>query len=445
MTVASKLDDLISPLTGGDLPVHLIAWDGSSAGPVDAPVLRLRSADALRRLLWHPGELGAAQAYVMGEIDVDGDLGQGLRRVRQILAERGVRSLRPSPTVLAQGAKLARELGLLGRPLAPPQTQAQLGGRLHSLRRDSSAISFHYDLSNEFYEAILDERMAYSSAYVTDPSVDLNAGLESPAYTLEDGQRDKLDLICHKLGLDHREGMRLVDIGCGWGSLSLHAAGEYGARVLAVTISREQQEFVQARATEQGVSDLVEVRLQDYREISDAPFDAVVSIEMGEHVGDVNYPTYARALYRLAAPGAMVLIQAMSRPGRHPGGGPFIESFIAPDMSMRPLGQTVSLLERAGLEVRDVHAMREHYVWTVRAWEKRFYAKRKQLVALVGEEVCRVWELYLAGGALTFEQGRMGVDQILMVRPLADGNSGLPPARPASWSTASPAPREGDR
>ena len=412
MTVASKLDDLISPLTGGDLPVHLIAWDGSSAGPVDAPVVRLRSADALRRLLWHPGELGAAQAYVMGEIDVDGDLGQGLRRVRQILVERGVHSLRPSPSVLGQGAKLARELGVLGRPLAPPKTQAQLGGRLHSLRRDSSAISFHYDLSNEFYEAILDERMAYSSAYVTDPSVDLYAGLESAAYTLEDGQRDKLDLICHKLGLDQREGMRLVDIGCGWGSLSLHAAGEYGARVLAVTISREQQEFVQARAVEQGVSDLVEVRLQDYREIADAPFDAVVSIEMGEHVGDVNYPTYARTLHRLAAPGAMVLIQAMSRPGKHPGGGPFIESFIAPDMSMRPLGQTVSLLERGGLEVRDVHAMREHYVWTVRAWEKRFYAKREQLVALVGEEVCRVWELYLAGGALTFEQGRMGVDQI---------------------------------
>ncbi|MGB5953190.1 MAG: cyclopropane-fatty-acyl-phospholipid synthase family protein, partial [Ornithinimicrobium sp.] len=264
--------------------------------------------------------------------------------------------------------------------------------------------------------------------------VDLSAGLESSSYTLEDGQRDKLDLICRKVGLDQAPGMRLVDIGCGWGSLTLHAAREYGARVLAVTISREQQAFVQARADEQGVSDLVEVRLQDYREIRDSPFDAVVSIEMGEHVGDVNYPTYAKALHRLAAPGARVLIQAMSRPGSNPGGGPFIESFIAPDMSMRPLGQTISLLERGGLEVCDVHAMREHYVWTVRAWEKRFYAKRDALVSLVGEEVCRVWELYLAGGALTFEQGRMGVDQILMVRRLPDGGSGLPSERPASWS-----------
>ncbi|MGB3684339.1 MAG: cyclopropane-fatty-acyl-phospholipid synthase family protein [Ornithinimicrobium sp.] len=436
MTVASLLEDLIAPLTGGSLPVHLIAWDGSSAGPVDAPLVRLRSADALRRLLWHPGELGAAQAYVTGELDVDGDLGEALRTVRATLAERGVRSLRPTPAMLAKGTRLAREFGILGRPLPPPRTQAQMGGRLHSLRRDSSAISFHYDLSNDFYEAILDQQMAYSSAYVTDPDVDINAGLESSSYTLEDGQRDKLDLICRKVGLDRATGMRLIDIGCGWGSLTLHAAREYGASVLAVTISSEQQQFVQARAAEQGVSDHVEVRLQDYREIRDAPFDAVVSIEMGEHVGDVNYPTYAKTLHRLAAPGARVLIQAMSRPGSNPGGGPFIESFIAPDMSMRPLGQTISLLERGGLEVRDVHPMREHYVWTIRAWEKRFYAKRQALVSLVGEEVCRVWELYLAGGALTFEQGRMGVDQILMVRRMPGGDAGLPSERPATWSVA---------
>lgn len=438
MTVAATLAAAISPLTGGSLPVRLIAWDGSSAGPPDAPVVRLNSADALRRLLWHPGELGAAQAYITGELDVDGDLGDALRTVRATLAKRGVRSLRPSPVVLARGVKAARDLGVVGRPLNPPVTQARLGGRLHSLRRDSSAISFHYDLSNEFYAAILDDQMTYSTAYVTDPEVDLNAGQESSAYTLEDGQHDKLDLICRKVGLDERGGMRLVDIGCGWGSLTLHAARKYGAKVVAVTIAKEQQTFVQARAIEQGVADLVDVRLQDYREVSDPPFDAVVSIEMGEHVGDINYPTYAKALHRLAAPGARVLIQAMSRPGTNPGGGPFIESFIAPDMSMRPLGQTIALLERGGLEVRDVHAMREHYVWTIRAWEKRFHAAREHLVELVGEEVCRVWDVYLAGSALTFEQGRMGVDQILMVRALAGGSSGLPHQRPATWSGGKP-------
>jgi len=438
VSVAAQLSELTTPLTGGELPVRLVAWDGSTAGPADAPTVRLRSPDALRRLLWHPGELGAAQAYVTGEADIDGELGPALAEIRRRLAERGVRSLRPSPALVAQAFRVARGLGVLGRRPAPPKTQARLAGRLHSQRRDSSAISFHYDLSNAFYEAILDEQMNYSCAYVTDPAVTLSAGRESPAYTLEDAQRDKLDLIARKVGLDERTGLRVVDIGCGWGAFSLHAAREYGAHVLAVTISAEQQHYVETRAAEQGVSERVEVRLQDYREIDDDPFDAVVSIEMGEHVGDVNYPTYAKTLHRLAAPGSRVLIQAMSRPGSNPGGGPFIESFIAPDMSMRPVGQTISLLERAGLEVRDVHALREHYVWTVRAWERRFHARRAELVDLVGEEVCRVWQLYLAAAALTFEQGRMGVDEILMVRRLRGGSSGLANARPPAWSVAGP-------
>ncbi len=434
VTVARTLADLIEPLTGGELPVHLVAWDGSTAGPTDAPTVRLNSPDALRRLLWHPGELGAAQAYVTGELDVDGDIGDALRHLRAVLAGRGIRGLRPTPSLVAQVVRAARSLGVLGGPPPAPASQARLTGRLHSLRRDRSAISHHYDLSNDFYEQILDESMAYSCAYVTDPGADLQRGRESAAYTLEDAQRGKLDLVCRKVGLDARPGMRLVDVGCGWGSLSLHAAREYGAQVVAVTISAEQQVFVQARAVEQGVGDLVQVRLQDYREVVDGPFDAVASIEMGEHVGDRNYGTYAATLHRLAAPGARVLVQQMSRPGRHPGGGPFIESFIAPDMSMRPVGATVALLERGGLEVRDVHALREHYAWTVRSWEQRFRERRDALVELVGEEVCRVWELYLAGGALTFEQGRMGVDQILMVRPHADGSTGLAQRRPATWS-----------
>ena len=436
MTVASTLADLISPLTGGALPCHLTAWDDSSAGPDDAPHVWITSPEAVRRLLWHPGELGAAQAYVTGEVQVEGDLGDALREVRHRLEAAGVTSLRPSPALLARGARAAKDLGVLGAPPEPPATQARLRGRLHTLGRDRSAISHHYDLSNDFYEAILDEQMAYSCAYVTDDSVDLVRDGERPAYTLEDAQRDKLDLVCRKVGLDARPGMRLVDVGCGWGSLSLHAAREHDAQVLGVTISAEQQAFINKRAAEQGIADRVEIRLQDYREVPEAGFDAVASIEMGEHVGDGNYPAYAAALHRLAAPGARVLVQQMSRPGKHPGGGPFIESFIAPDMSMRPLGQTVALLEKAGLEVRDVQALREHYVWTVRAWEQRFRARREHLVALVGEEVCRVWELYLAGGALTFEQGRMGVDQILLVRRPDDGVSRLSNARPVAWSTA---------
>lgn len=420
VAVAPRLDTLLTPLAGGPLPVHLIAWDGSTAGadPATAPTVRITSPQALRRLLWSPGELGAAQAFVTGEVVVDGDLGEALTQVRDELLRRA-----PQPSA-AERAKavagvglLAKDLGLLGARPAPPASQAVVTGRLHSLGRDRAAISHHYDLSNDFYELILDEQMAYSCAYVTAEGADLVHGREDAAYTLEQAQFDKLDLVCRKLGLHTRPDQRFVDVGCGWGSLTLHAAREHGARVTAVTISREQQALVQARAQEQGVADRVDVRLQDYREVPESGFDAVASLEMGEHVGDKNYATYAATLHRLAGPGAHVLVQQMSRPGKNPGGGPFIESFIAPDMSMRPVGATIQLLERAGLELRGVQALREHYAWTIRSWEERLRQRRAEVVEMVGEEVTRVWELYLAGGAWTFAAGRMGVDQLLLRRP----------------------------
>ncbi len=428
--VADRIAALIEPLAGGELPVHLTAWDGSTAGPRDAPHVRLASPDALRRLLWHPGELGAAQAYVTGELDVEGDLVEGLSQVRAALAQRGVTGGRPPARTFVEATKLARELGALGAPLPAPKTQIAVRGRLHSVRRDRDVIHNHYDLSNEFYSLILDDQMAYSSGYVT--GSDLN-GEESEAYTLEDAQRDKLDMVCRKAGLDARPGMRFLDIGCGWGSLSLHAASAFDAQVTGVTISKEQKAFIDARIAERGLGDKVEIRLQDYREIDDPPFDAVASLEMGEHVGERNYATYAATLARCASGDAQIVIQQMSRHDGHPGGGPFIEAFIAPDMTMRPVGQTVAFLERAGLEVRDVHAMREHYVWTVRAWLRRFEASKDQLTNLVGEEVVRVWELYLAGGLLAFQDGRMGVDQITAVCRRS-GMSSLPAVRPASWS-----------
>jgi cyclopropane-fatty-acyl-phospholipid synthase len=200
--------------------------------------------------------------------------------------------------------------------------------------------------------------------------------------------------------------------------------------VVGVTISREQQAFVERRVAERGLQDRVEIRLQDYRDVPDGPFDTVSSIEMGEHVGERNYPVFAGTIHRLLRPGGRALVQQMSRTTR-PGGGPFIEAFIAPDMHMRPVGETVNLFERAGLEVRDVHGLREHYVRTVAAWYATFDRNQDRVVELVGEEVARVWRLYLVGGALAFEEGRMGVDQILAVKPGADGRSGLPWTRPA--------------
>ena len=408
--IATAIADALAPVLRGPLPVGVHAWDGSRGGPEEGPVLVLRSPQALRRLLWSPGELGAAQAYVTGELDVDGDVGEALDIARAALAERGVTGLgvgplaRTAPRLLA----LARELGVLGGPLEPPASQARLRGRLHSLGRDRSAISHHYDLSNAFYELLLDPHMAYSSGWWSgDPS--------QTSQSLESAQAAKLDLVCRKIGL--HEGARFLDVGCGWGSLSLYAAEHFGATVTGVTIAKEQKAFIDARIRERGLQDRVEIRLQDYRDVRDGPYDAVASLEMGEHVGQGNYPTYVSVLHEAVKPGGYVLIQQMSRRGRHPGGGPFIESFIAPDMHMRPVGETVELIESGGLEVRDVHAMREHYVWTVDAWLETFEKNWAAVVDLVGEEVARVWRLYLVGGGQAFRDGRMGVDQILSRRP----------------------------
>ena len=410
--VAPALAEALRPFVGGDLPVRLKAWDGSVAGPLEAPLVELRSPDALRRLLWHPGELGAAQAYVTGELDVPGDLDQALTYAFAVAKERGLSGKRPSPSAMITAVRTALDLGegrlgLLGRPPAPPASQARIRGRLHSKLRDIRSISHHYDLSNEFYSLILDPSMAYSCGYHT--------SAEQP---LEDAQFAKLSMICRKLGL--KPGMRLLDVGCGWGSLSLHAAEHFGAQVTGVTIAAEQKKFIDARIAERGLQDRVTIKLLDYRDAVPAPgeeYDAVSSIEMGEHVGQGNYPTYAKVLHDSVRPGGRVLVQQMSRTGKWPGGGPFIESFIAPDMYMRPVGETVGFLEKGGLEVRDVHALREHYVLTVQGWIERFESNLERLTELVGEEVVRVWRLYLVGGGMAFRDGRMGVDQILMVRP----------------------------
>lgn len=410
--LAATIAEVLRPVVGGDLPVRLLVWDGSEAGPAGAPVVRLNSPDAVRRLLWAPGELGAAQAYVTGELDVEGDLNSALAHLWKVVRDRGLSGIRPTPALLAGVARIAKAAGALGAPPEPPASQARVKGRLHSLLRDRAAISHHYDLSNDFYQLILDPQMAYSSGYWTNQL----QGSQSPEdYGLEDAQRDKLDLVCRKVGL--RPGMRLLDVGCGWGSLSLHAAQYYGVDVVGVTLSVEQKAFIDARIKERGLEGRVEIRVQDYREIPDGPFDAVASIEMGEHVGQRNYPVYAAALFQNVVPGGKVLVQQMSRHGKHPGGGPFIESFIAPDMHMRPVGETLGFLEGAGLEVEGVQAMRRDYVRTLEAWYARFQANHDAAVEMMGEEIVRVWQLYLVGALRSFAEGRMGVDQILCSRP----------------------------
>ncbi|MYS16256.1 cyclopropane-fatty-acyl-phospholipid synthase family protein, partial [Streptomyces sp. SID4982] len=302
-------------------------------------------------------------------------------------------------------------------------TQARLRGGRHTKARDRAAISHHYDLSNDFYRLLLDETMAYSCGYWTAEAGENN----DPA----DAQRAKLELICRKLGLT--PGARLLDIGCGWGSLTLYAAEQHKAQVTAVTLAREQAAYVREQVRERGLEEQVEVVCQDYRDITGSAYDAVATVEMGEHVGDAEYPAFAASLHRMVRPGGRVMVQQMSRGATAPGGGAFIEAYIAPDMHMRPLGDTVALLEAAGLEVRSTESMREHYVRTVAAWYETLERRWDDFVALVGEETARVWRLYLVGGALAFEEGRMGVDQILSVRPSGAGASGLDLSEAADW------------
>jgi len=401
--LAPRLAALAEQMTGRPLPVGLRAYDGSEAGPSGPPLLEIASPVALRRMLWNPGELGIADAYVSGDLQVHGDLLSLLRLLHDgaggAAPDRRVRSL---ATALAGAARLALASRALGpRPPVPP-ARARMSGRRHSRARDKAVIAHHYDLSNDFYELLLDPAMCYSCGYWTS---------RDPGYGLADAQRDKLDLVCRKLGLE--PGMRLLDIGCGWGSLMHHAAAHYGVKVTGVTLSAQQAQYARQRIASAALDGSAEIRLTDYRDIDDGPYDAIGVIEMGEHVGAAEYPAFAARLAGLLRPGARLLIQQMSRDAGAPDGGPFIASYIAPDMYMRPLPQTLALLQDTGLEIVSAEGMREHYIRTFQAWRDTFEARSAEATGLLGPQRARVWRLFLAGGGLAFERGTTGVDQIV--------------------------------
>ena len=433
VNIASSLLSLTEETLGLKLPIRLRAWDGSEAGVPGAPVVVIRSKRALRHIIWKPGELGVARAYVQGDLDVEGDLGDGLRAMWDAVRNARIAdgsAGRPSigPKQVAKAVALAVRLGAIGKRPPAPAAESNLSGELHSKERDQAAISHHYDLSNDFYELILDPNMAYSSGFHVTPEM-----------TLEEAQTAKLHLICKKLDL--RPGMRMVDIGSGWGSLTLFAAEHYGVHVTGVTLSVEQRDYVMGKAAERGLADRVDVSLRHFRDLEasgvrDGEIDAIASIEMGEHVGDAEYVVFVDSIFRYLKPGGRALIQQMSRsndaPGDSPGGGPFIETYIAPDMHMKPLAKTIGLIAASGLEIRDVQAMREHYPQTVAGWAQKLEDNWDVAVKLIGEENARVWRLYLVGGALAFEENRMGVDQILSVKPSPRGVSGMPTS-PMAW------------
>jgi cyclopropane-fatty-acyl-phospholipid synthase len=420
-STASHLRDLLENLLQAPLPIRLRAWDGSEAGPIGTPVLHVRNRRALRRLMWHPDELGLARAYVSGDLGVEGDLYDALSRLETLIFRGADVHGLPMRAVVADLVRL----GALGPQPVPPPEEITLRGSRHSRGRDRQAISHHYDVGNDFYRYVLGETMVYSCAYWT--STD-------PGYDLARAQRDKLDLICRKLEL--RPGMRLLDVGCGWGALALHAAREYGVDAVGITLSTEQAEYARKQVAEAGLTAHVDIRVQDYREVDDGPFDAISSVGMAEHVGAGPYAEYAALLFAQLRPGGRLLNHQIAalhpKPASERKRRSFIDAYVFPDGELVPLGTTVAGLEAAGFEVRDVQALREHYGRTLRAWVTNLENHWPEAVELVGAGRARVWRLYLAASALAFEQGRIGVDQVLCVRARRDGTSAMAPTR-AAW------------
>lgn len=425
------LDSFAQRVLGTRLPVGIRSWDGSTAGPEEGPRLVLHDRDALRFVLWRPGDLGLARAWVAGVLSVEGDLYELLSRISSALWEKeeqrsalqGLRRLlklatRPGITREALGV-----VALVGTPLPPVipvEEVRRRRGPAHTLRRDKRAISHHYDVGNDFYALVLGPSLVYSCAY-------WDKG-PSAGGSLEQAQEAKLDLVCRKLDL--QEGQRLLDVGCGWGSLAIHAARHYGVRVVGVTISEEQAASARQRVTAEGLGHLVEIRVQDYREIEDPPFDAISSIGMAEHVGKERYRSYADILYGLLKPGGRLLNhQIARRPLRDEGSyrmNAFIDRYVFPDGELAPVGSTVSALEESGFEVRDVESLREHYALTLRSWVTNLEEHWDEAVRLATPGRARVWRLYMAASAVAFESNTMGVNQVLAVRALDTGRSEMP-------------------
>ena len=418
---AHLVADLAEALTGGGtLPLGIRCWDGSEVpGPPGSPTLVVSSPRALRRIVYSRGELGLARAYVSGELDIEGDVFEVLA-LPDALAER--------PSLTLEGGRvrsLLTELlraGVFGPPLPPPPEEIRMRGLRHSLRRDRAAISHHYDVGNDFYALLLGPTLVYSCAYFATPET-----------SLDDAQVAKLDLVCRKLDL--RPGMRLLDVGCGWGSLVLHAAANYGVDAVGVTISPEQADLARRRITKAGLGDRVEIRLQDYREVADGPYDAIASVGMAEHVGRAQLPAYAAGLHALLAPGGRLLNHAIARgPAAGPDTGDartFLARYVFPDGELQSLADHVGFLEQAGFEVRDVEGLREHYALTCRAWVANLQAGWQDALRVVSPARARVWRLYLAGAALAFEGRRVGVNQILATRTTDPGHW---PLRRPNWS-----------
>jgi cyclopropane-fatty-acyl-phospholipid synthase len=404
-----QVAEIISDVLGQDVPIRIVAYDGSKAGPDGSDVaLKILTPRALARLATAPGTLGLARAYVTGEIEVDGDVYD----VLDAMADLTLHDLSRKEQVA-----LARKLFpvWLRHRQPPPEFEYRPPGRLHSKARDSKAISHHYDVSNRFYEWVLGPSMAYTCAvFATEDS------------TLEEAQAAKFELVAQKLAL--RPGMRLLDVGCGWGGMVMHAAAEHGVKALGVTLSRNQAEWAQAEIERRGLSHLAEVRHLDYRDAPEEQFDAISSIGLTEHIGKTNLPSYFDALYRRLRPEGRLLNHSITQP-RTPLSrklDPFIARYVFPDGQLEPVGDIISAMNDTGFEIRHEENLREHYALTLTEWCRNLEEHWEEAVAEVGLGRARVWRLYMAASRLGFERDNIQLHQVLGVKLGDRARSGFP-------------------
>jgi cyclopropane-fatty-acyl-phospholipid synthase len=410
------LAQVFETLVGPGAPVEFVAYDGSRAGAADAPVrMTVRSPAAVSYLAQAPGELGLARAFVSGHLDVDGDMYTALA---------GMANAQNTNLSVAERVRLFRELGgarTLYPRLAPPPQEVQvnrrwLTGLRHSKGRDATAISHHYDVSNRFYEWVLGPSMAYTCACY--PTADA---------TLEEAQANKFDLVARKIGL--QPGMRLLDVGCGWGGMVMHAAREYGVKALGVTLSEQQASWAQQAIERAGLSELAEVRHLDYRDVTETDFDAVSSIGLTEHIGMRQLPDYFQFLLSKLKPEGRLLNHCITRPDNTAPAanvGGFINRYVFPDGELEGPGYLISLMNDTGFEIRHEENLREHYAKTLAAWCANLDEHWKEAVAEVGEGTARVWRLYMAGSQLGFDRNQIQLHQVLGVKLTAAGTSGMP-------------------
>jgi cyclopropane-fatty-acyl-phospholipid synthase len=407
-----------------DRPFSVRLWDGSTLPATNGagPTFEVRSPDALAHALLSPGQLGLSRAYVSGALEVD-----DLDRVLELLE-----AWKPPALDRREQARLAlaaaRAFGLR-RPPAVPRAELRLSGRRHTPERDARAVRHHYDVSNEFFALFLDESMTYSCAIFS-----------RGATTLEEAQAEKLELVCTKLALE--PGQRVLDVGCGWGSLAIHAAEHHGVSVVGITLSEPQAELARRRVAERGLADRIEIRVQDYRVTSDAPFDAVASIGMVEHVGSSQIDVYAAQLARLVKPGGRVLNHGIARLRiGEPEAGAFTQRYIFPDGAPLHLSRIQTALERAGLETHHIEDFRHDYAETLRHWARRLDERLDDAIRLGGAERVRVWRLYLRGARRGFETGFTSVYQVRCSRPTAERPSAARTLQSSRQGSDGAAPR----